>query len=152
MPLDSNSANIQVNSLVSPQFPVALTAVATTANTNYTDTPTNAVEFLPASGAAISTYAPRGMRLTKVTALSRATVATAAEMQLFVSDAAGSVRRFINSTLMPTYTVSQSAGQTEIDFGYSEGNPLTLSAGERLWLAIGVSQTGIVARAEGGGY
>lgn len=152
MPLDSNANGIQVNSLVSPQFPVGLTAVATTANTNYTDTPTNAVEFLPASGAAISAYAPRGMRITKITALSRATVATAAEMQLFVANAAGNVMRFINSTLMGTYTVSQSAGQTEIDFGFSESNPLILSAGERLFLAIGVSQTGIVARAEGGGY
>lgn len=152
MPLDTNTASIQVNSLVSPQFPVGLTAVATTANSTYTDSPTNSVEFLPASGAAISAYAPRGMRLTKVTALSRATVTTAPELQLYVSDSTGATKRFINSTLMPTYTVSQSTGQTEIDFGYSESSPLILSAGERLWLAIGVSQTGIVARAEGGGY
>lgn len=151
MPLDTNTASIQVNSLVSPQFPVGLTAVATTANTAYTDSPTNSVEFLPASGAAISAYAPRGMRLTKITALARATV-TATELQLFVSDSTGATKRFINSTLMGAYTVAQTTGQTEIDLGFSESNPLILSAGERLYCAIGVSNTGIVFRAEGGGY
>ena len=152
MPLDTNPAGITVNSLVSPQFPAALMVTVTTANSNYSDTPTNSVELLPTSGAAISAYAPRGMRLTKVTALARATITTATELQLFVSDSAGSVKRFINSTLMPTYTVSQSTGQTEIDLGYSETNPLILSAGERLWGAIGQNNTGILFRAEGGGY
>ena len=73
MPLDSNTASIQVNSLVSPQFPVALTGVATAVHSSYLDNCTHTVEMLPASGAAISAYAPRGMRLTKITALCRAT-------------------------------------------------------------------------------
>jgi len=151
MPLDTNTAGIQVNSLVTPQFPVGLTGVATTAQATYLDTVTNSVELLPASGVAISTYAPRGMRLTKITALARATP-TATELQLWVSDSAGAAKRFINSTLMGAYTVAQTTGQTEIDLGFSETNPLILSAGERLWCSIGVSNTGIVFRAEGGGY
>ena len=144
------------NSLLTPQKPAALTAVATTANTNYTDTPTNMVEFLPANGNTIAVEYPNGLRLSSLKALARATP-TATELQLFVSDAAGAVKRFISSTLMAAYTVAQTTGQTEVDFTYgasaiSDSNPLILAAGERLWFAIGVTNTGIVARAEGGAY
>lgn len=139
------------NSLLTPQKPVGMTAVATTANSNYTDTPTNSVEFLPANGNTIAVEYPNGMRLTSLKALARATP-TATELQLFVSDSTGTAKRFINSTLMAAYTVAQTTGQTEIDFGYSDSNPLILAAGERLWFAIGVTNTGIVARAEGGAY
>jgi hypothetical protein len=152
MPLDSNTASIQVNSLVSPQFPVALTGVATAVHSSYLDNCTHTVEMLPASGAAISAYAPRGMRLTKITALCRATIA-ATELQLYVADSTGATKRFINSTLMALYTVAQNTGQTEIDLGFSETNPLILSAGERLYCGIGVAlASGVVFRAEGGGY
>ncbi|MFY8164322.1 MAG: hypothetical protein ACOVKC_08810 [Brevundimonas sp.] len=152
MPLDLNTANIQTNSLVSPQFPVALTGVATAIHSSYLDNCTHTVEMLPASGAAISTYAPRGMRLTSVKAVCRASIA-ATELQLYVADSTGATKRFINSTLMAAYTVSQATGQTEIDLGFSESNPLILSAGERLYCGIGVALTaGVVFRAEGGGY
>lgn len=151
MTIDTNQAGIQVNAIVTPQSPIGLSAVATTANTNYTDTPTNTVELLPLSGAAISVAAPRGMRLTKVQALARATP-TATELQLWVSDAAAATKRFLKSVTMPAYTVAQTTGQASIDFGYSDALPLTLGAGERLWFSIGVTNTGIVARAEGGAY
>lgn len=151
MSIDTNAAGIQVNALVTPQSPIALTSVVTTANSTYTDAPTNTVEFLPASGAAISAAAPRGMRLTSVKALARATP-TATELQLYVSDAANTVKRFVKSVLMPAYTVAQTTGQTSIDFGYSDATPLILMAGERLWFATGVANTGIVGRAEGGAY
>ena len=149
MPLDTNAAGIQVNSLATPQSPLALTAVVTTANTNYTDTPTNSVQFLQQDGA---TGVPaRGARLTKVTALARATP-TATELQLFVSNTAGTVKRFVKSALMPAYTVAQTTKPTEADFGFSDTTPLIVQAGEQLWLATGVTNTGIVARAEGGAY
>lgn len=139
------------NSLLTPQKPAALTAVATTANSNYTDTPTNSVELLPANGNTIAVEYPNGMRLTKVQALARATP-TATELQLYVSDAAAATKRFIKSVLMPAYTVAQTTAQTAADFGFSDSSPLILAAGERLWLATGVTNTGIVARAEGGAY
>ena len=149
MPLDTNAAGIQVNSLATPQSPLALTAVVTTANTNYTDTPTNSAQFLQQDGA---TGVPaRGARLTKVTALARATN-TATELQLFVSNTAGTVKRFIKSVLLPAYTVAQTTKQTEADFGFSDTTPLIVQAGEQIWLATGVTNTGIVARAEGGAY
>jgi hypothetical protein len=139
------------NSLLTPQKPAAMTAVATTANTVYSDAPTNTVELLPANGNTIAVEYPNGMRLTKVQALARATP-TATELQLWVSDAAAATKRFVGSVLMAAYTVAQTTGQTKIDFGFSDSNPLILAAGERLWFSIGVSNTGIVARAEGGAY
>ena len=149
MPLDTNAAGIQVNSLVTPQTPLALTAVVTTANTTYTDTPTNAVQFLQSDAA--TGIPARGARLTKVTALARATT-TATELQLFVGNTAGTVKRFVKSALMAAYTVAQTTRQAEADFGFSDASPLILAAGEQLWLATGVTNTGIVARAEGGAY
>lgn len=151
MTIDTNAAGIQVNALVTPQSPIGLTCVATTANASYLDAPTNTVEFLPANGNAISVAAPRGMRLTRIAALARATP-TATELQLYVSDSTGATKRFVKSVLMAAYTVAQTTAQALADFGYSDSSPLILQAGERLWFAIGVTNTGIVARAEGGAY
>jgi hypothetical protein len=53
---------------------------------------------------------------------------------------------------MGAYTVAQTTAQTAIDFGYSDTAPLILAAGESLYAGIGVSNTGIVFRAEGGAY
>ena len=105
------------NSIVTPQTPIAATAVATTANTTYTDTPTNTVQLLAAQ--------TNGARMQKITALARATV-TATELQLYVSSDGGTTKRFIKSVLMAAYTVAATTGQTAIDFGYSDTAPLIL--------------------------
>lgn len=148
MTIDTNAAGLQVNSILTPQFPVGLTAVATTANTTYTDAPTNTVELLPMNGV----LPTKGMRLTSLKMLLRASAAAAIEGQLYVSDSAGTIKRFINSTLVPITTLTANTAQTEVDMGYSDANPLTLMAGERLWFAISVANTGVVCRAEGGAY
>jgi hypothetical protein len=131
------------NSIVTPQTPIGATAVATTANTTYTDTPTNSVQLLAAQ--------TNGARIQKVTALARATV-TATELQLYVSADGGTTKRFIGSKLMAAYTVAATTAQTVIDFGYTDAAPLILSSAESLWVAIGVTNTGIVFRAEGYAY
>lgn len=131
------------NSIVTPQTPIAATAVATTANTTYTDSPTNTVQLLAAQ--------TNGARMQKITALARATV-TATELQLYVSSDGGTTKRFILSKLMAAYTVAATTAQTAIDFGYTDAAPLILSSTESLWVAIGVSNTGIVFRAEGYAY
>lgn len=131
------------NSIVTPQTPIAATAVATTANTTYTDTPTNSVQLLAAQ--------TNGARMQKLTALARATV-TATELQLYVSDNGGTTKRFIGSKLMTAYTVAATTAQTAIDFGYTDAAPLILSATESLWVAISVTNTGIVFRTEGYAY
>lgn len=131
------------NSIITPQTPIAATAVATTANTNYTDTPTNSVLLLAEQ--------TNGARITKIVALARASP-SATELQLFVSPDGGTTKRLIKSTLMASYTVSQSNGQSSIDMAFSENNPLVLSSAESLYVAIGVTNTGIVFRAEGFAY
>jgi len=215
-------------SIVTPQRPWSATAVATTANSTYTDSPTNTVllarqDLLPPnpftvtngsavvtvshpdhglftgtqttySGAAAvggitvtgaytvtvlttDTYtvthgsnassnatgggtavlgqlartAVNGVRITRLTALARATN-TATELQLYVSNDGGTTKRLIRSVLMAAYTVAQTTGQTATDFGYSDSSPLILNASETLYVAIGVTNTGIVFRAEGFGY
>ena len=215
-------------SIVTPQRPWTATAVATTANSTYTDSPTNTVlltrqDLLPpnpftvvnasalvtvshpdhglftgmqitVSGAAavggitpsgaytvtvtgvdaytithgsnassnatgggtavlgqLARTSVNGVRITRLTALARATT-TATELQLYVSNDGGTTKRLIRSILMAAYTVAQTTGQTAVDMGYSDSAPLILSASEILYVGIGVTNTGIVFRAEGFGY
>jgi hypothetical protein len=216
------------NSIVTPQTPWSATAVATTANTTYTDSPTNTVLLAPvyllnpnpfsvtnasptvtvtqaahglATGDTItiagasavggitpsgayqvtvltsSTYtithgsnatstttgggsgvtaqdsrtSRNGARITRLTALARATN-TATELQLYISHDGGTTKRLIRSILMAAYTVAQTTGQTAVDMGYSDSAPLILGASDTLYVGIGVTNTGIVFRAEGFGY
>ena len=134
---------VTANSIVTPQTPISGTAVATTANSTYTDSPSNTVQLLGTQ--------TNGARVTRVTALARATN-TATELQLYASPDAGTTKRFIASKLMAAYTVAQTTGQTAADFGFTETSPLILLAGESLYAGIGVSNTGIVFRAEGFAY
>lgn len=143
MALETNTAGIEVNSLVTPQKPITYCCVVTGANTSYTDSPSNSVELVPAQ--------TQGCRITKITALARATN-TATELQLFTSKDSGTTKKFVDSAVMAAYTVAQTTRQLKTDFGLSESVPLTLAAGESLYAAIGVSNTGIVFRAEGGAY
>lgn len=143
MSIDSNTAGIQVNALVTPQKPIGYNCVVTTANISYTDTPTNSVELVPAQ--------TKGCRITKITALARATN-TATELQLYTSSDSGTTKKFLDSALAAAYTVAQTTKQTKVDFGLSETSPLILAAGENLYAATGVTNTGWVFRAEGGGY
>lgn len=128
---------------ITPQTPKSGVAVCTTANSTYSDTPTNTQKLLTAG--------PNGARVTKITALARATN-TATELQLYVSYDAGSTKKLINSKLLPAYTVAQTTGQTPTDFGYSEDFAMILAAGAEIYAAIGVSNTGVVFHAEWGDY
>jgi|LakMenEpi03Aug12_release.lakeMendotaPanAssembly.Ray.scaffolds.fasta_scaffold111755_4 hypothetical protein len=219
---------IAPNSIITPQRPFTATAVATTANSTYSDTPTNTVllarqDLLPpnpfttvnasavvtvshpdhglftgtqitVSGAAavggitpsgayvitvtsadaytithgsnatsgatgggtaclaqLARTSANGARITRLTALARATN-TATELQLYVSNDGGTTKRLIRSVTLPAYSVVQTAGQTAADMGYSDSAPLILGASEILYVGIGVTNTGIVFRAEGFGY
>jgi hypothetical protein len=219
---------IASNSIITPQRPFTAVAVATTANSTYTDSPTNTVllarqDLLPPSpftvvnasalvtvshpdhglftgmqitvsgAAAVGGITPsgaytitvltadsytfthgssatsgatgggsavlaqlartsaNGARITRLTALARATN-TATELQLYVSNDGGTTKRLIRSILMAAYTVAQTTGQTAVDMGYSDSAPLILGASEILYVGIGVTNTGIVFRAEGFGY
>jgi hypothetical protein len=135
---------VTANSIITPQSPKASANVATTANTNYTSAPTNTV--------VIFTAGANGARVTRISAIARATV-TATELQLFRdTDGTGTNKWLFNSRLMSAYTVAQTTGNTPTDFGYSDANPVILAAGEKLYGAIGVSNTGVVFQVEGADY
>ena len=134
---------VTANSAVLPQAVTGGTAVATTANTTYTDTPTNTVLLVSS--------ATNGQIITKLTALARATV-TATELQLFVSPDSGTTKRYVGSKLMAAYTVASTTAQTPTDFGFTISAPMELAAGESLYVGISVSNTGIVFRYEGSSF
>jgi len=132
------------------------TATVTNANTYAITHGSNATSGVTGGGSAVLAQMARtginGVRITRLTALARATVG-ATELQLYVSNDGGTTKRFIRSVLMPAYTVVQNTGQTAIDFSYSESNPLILNASETLYVGIGVTlASGIVFRAEGFSY
>ena len=128
------------NSIITPQTLITGTAVATTANSNYT-APTNTVLLLAEQ--------PDGARITKITALARGSHG-AIELQLYLSDDGGTTKNLVKSALMSVHTVVPTNGQPATDMGYSDSNPLILSPSQSLYVAIGVTNTGIVFRAEGG--
>lgn len=140
MALESNTAGIQVNSLVTPQKPLAYTCITTTANTTLNN-PSAVVELIPAQ--------TKGARFTKITALGQ--LAKTSELQLFTSTNSGTDKRYIDSATM-TATVSTTAKQTKATFGFSEADPLILAAGENLYVGQAVGSGDVTWRAEGGGY
>lgn len=135
---------VTANSIVTPQAIKTASAVPVTANSTYSDTPTNTVLLLTAG--------LNGGRLTRLVAIPRATV-TATQLQLYSSTDAGVTKRLIFTSLMNAYTMAQTTQAPATDFGFSDTFPLLLLASEALYVGIGVSLAGGIAfRAEYGDY
>ena len=121
---------VTANSIITPQTPRSGAVALTTANTTYSDTPTNT--------AALAAAGANGGRITKISAIPRATV-TATQVQLFRSLDSGVTKRLFDTALMAAYTMAQTTEAPTTDFGYSDTNPIILAAGEIIYAAIGVS-------------
>ena len=132
-------------------YPVTVTSADAYTITHGSNASSNATGGGTACLAQLARTSANGARITRLTALARATN-TATELQLYVSNDGGTTKRLIRSILMAAYTVAQTTGQTAVDMGYSDSAPLILSASEILYVGIGVTNTGIVFRAEGFGY
>lgn len=117
------------NSIITPQTPMTASAVTTTANTTYTDAPTNTQLLLDATAAG---------RVTRISAMPRATV-TATMLQLYLSKDGGVTKRLINSKLMSAHTIQVTTAIPATDFGYSDLNPMLLEAGDSLYVAQAVT-------------
>jgi hypothetical protein len=121
------------NSIITPQTPKsAHVSQSFTANATYTTTPTNTVLLVTAG--------TNGGRLTKLRAIPTATV-TATQLQEFRSLDSGGTQKFSNAVLgAPAgYTMGGATAPPVTDFGYSDDNPKSLSAGEELYIATGVT-------------
>jgi hypothetical protein len=122
------------NSIITPQTPKSAHIVQSftaSASLNGT-TPTNTV-LLVTAGA-------NGARLTKLRAIPAATV-TVTQLQEFRSLDTGTTKKFSNAALGASggYTFAGTTLPPAADFGYSDGNPKLLAAGEQLYVAAGVT-------------
>jgi len=134
---------VSPNSIITPQQPRAnAVALSTTANTNYT-APTNTV--------LVATAGVNGARVTKLRVIPTGTV-TATQIQLFRSSDSGTTKRFLNSLLVPAYTMASTSAAPQTDFLFSDANPMILAPNEQVFLAPGVSGVAINAECEWADY
>lgn len=137
-------AAINTNVFIAVQKPVAYTAVATAANTDF-DAPTQVVALIPPGDNT------QGMRLTKLYAITRADPTSAVNCQVYKT--IGSAHTLIDSALLADAVPSATVANQKVDFGISDDNPLFLHPAEGLSVAIGVLiADGVSFRAEGGSY
>lgn len=117
-----------------------LTAVLTAASVVTTDAATNTV--------LCATAGADGALVTKVSLMPRATI-TATAGYLFLSKDNGTTLRLIDSVLIPAYTMAGTTAIPVTTFSMSQDAPLRLSAGDKLYVSIGVAlASGVVAKAE----
>lgn len=132
------------NEFISPQTPQANVVVTTTANTTYTNAPTNTQ--------VLATMGSSGGRVTRIRSTPRATVA-ATGLHLFLSTDGGTTKVLIDSVLVAAHTVAAATEIPSTDWGYSDDNPLILKAGAILYVSQAVSLTDGIAHAiEWGDY
>ena len=135
------------NSIITPLKTVIFTAVATTAETAFNN-PTNVVTLVDET---VVGNNDNGLRITSLSAIARAAVATACNCQLYRKQ--GSVYTLIASVVMATGTPSASVANQVADFGFNDSNALILGPGVGLAVAIGQGiANGVAFRASGGGY
>ena len=120
------------NSIITPQTPRASAVGLTTANTNFTVSPTN-TQLLVTAG-------PNGARVTRLWAVPLEQINTANNIQLYRSFDGGTTKHLASSVLMATIAPGAAVANTPTDFGYSDANPLMLAANERLYVAEGQTE------------
>lgn len=135
---------VSQNAFISPQSIKTATAVLVTASTDIDDAPTTSV-LLVTAGA-------NGARLTKISAIPRATVG-ATMIQIYLSKDNGTTQRLIDTALMAAHTVANTTEIPTTDFGYSDLAPMMLEQADRLYVATSVSLAGgIIVKAEWADY
>lgn len=135
---------VTANSIITPQTPKAAAVTTTTANTTYTDSPSNTATLL--------TVGANGGRVTRIRSIPRATV-TATALHLFLSTDSGTTKKLIDSVLVSAHTVAATTAIPETDWGYSADNPLILPANAILYVSQAVTLAdGIDHQAEWADY
>ena len=116
------------NSIITPQTPKS--AQANTAAAQATFPPTTA----PSNTVLLVTAGANGARVTRIRATPQTTI-TAAHVQLYRSQDAGTTKYFVQGVTMAAATVNTTTAAIPVDFGYSDDNPLIMLAAERLYVA-----------------
>lgn len=127
----TNTAGLEVNSLITPQSVKSGGCAVTTANTTFTTTPSNTVLLVTAG--------THGARLTKLWAIPLETV-TANFLQAYRSTDSGTTKYLCGVATGGSDTVSGTDGPTVVDFGFSDAAPMLLQANERIYVATGITK------------
>lgn len=119
------------------------TAEATAASVITTNTPTNTLLIVTAG-------ANNGAMVTRLSAMPRATTATAGTLYYFISNDSGSTKLLGDSELMAAHTVTTTTKIPVTKFtNITQTNPLRLAPGDRLYVSAAVAlAAGIVFTAE----
>lgn len=134
------------NKYISPQSVFSRSAVAITAEVTFHN-PTNIVTLYDET----SGGNPNGLRVTKLYAITRATVGTIINCQLYLKS--GSTYTLLDSALLAVVTPGASVANGKIDFGFADDNPLLIQDGYGLAVAIGLSiANGVVFHCAGGKF
>lgn len=122
------------NSIVTPQTPKSAYKIYATAQATYppTTNPTNTVLLLTAGVA--------GARLTRLYAMPQESTAAAFIVQYFRSLDTGTTKFWAGSVLGTNDTVSSTDVPIPLDFGFSDSNPMILSAGEQIYVAPSIAK------------
>lgn len=125
---------VTANSIITPQTPKSASVNAATAQATFppTTTPSNTV-LLVTAGAS-------GGRLTRLEGCPQETT-TANNLQAYRDNGTAGVSKFLFKQVTLTSTVSATAAAANGDFGFSEDNAMTLAAGERIYVAVGVAKS-----------
>jgi hypothetical protein len=115
------------NKFVSLQAPKTATALLSTANTTMTDTPTNSQLLFAA-------HATNGSRLMGLTAMTRATQASAVRVDVWLSKNGGTTKRQLECFLVTAHTVAATTEIPTNDSGLSPENFIDLEAGDSIYV------------------
>lgn len=133
------------NSIITPQTPRSAYVIYATAQTVFPPTTS------PANTALLMTAGPNGGRLTRLYAMPQESTAAAGVVFFYRSNDGGTTKYWAGAQAVTNDTVSTTDGPLTLDFGFSDDNPMILSANERIYVAPSMAKT-FVFVAEWGDY
>lgn len=125
---------VTANSIITPQGPKTAYVIYGTAQATYppTTTPTNTSLLLTAG--------TNGARLTRLYAMPQESTAATGVVQVFRSNDAGVTKYWAKAAAVTNDTVSSTDAPIEIDFGFTDDNPMILGASEKLYVAPSIAK------------
>ena len=126
---------LTANSIMTPQAPKSAYVIYATAQATYppTTNPTNTSLLLTAGA--------NGARLTRLKGVPQETTGGAYVLQVFRSNDGGTTKYMAATAAGASDTVSSTDAPVEIDFGFSDDNPMILAANEKLYVAPSIAKT-----------
>ena len=125
---------VTANSIVTPQGPKSAYVIYGTAQTTYppTTTPTNSTLLLTAGA--------NGGRLTRLYAMPQESTGATGVVQYYRSNDAGTTKYWAGAVAVTNDTVSTTDPPIQLDFGFSDSNPMILAANEKIYVAPSIAK------------